>query len=122
MAVRPWQHECDHGKVTPDHSKHLIYRAGAAGCAPCVTSWGGPVASESVNHRRRSVPSREHSGREPGRAMSAAEATGQAQGGALNDWLRERISHALSEFTAATALIVLFIALSFASPYFLTAD
>ncbi|WP_298326054.1 ABC transporter permease [Haloactinopolyspora sp.] len=38
------------------------------------------------------------------------------------DWLRERLSNALSEFTAAAALIVLFVALSFASPHFLTAD
>ncbi|THV36429.1 ABC transporter permease [Glycomyces buryatensis] len=40
----------------------------------------------------------------------------------LSEWLRERISYAVSEFTAATALVVLFIALSLASPYFLTAD
>lgn len=38
------------------------------------------------------------------------------------EWLRERISVAVSEFTAATALVVLFVALCFASPHFLTAD
>ncbi|WP_116953526.1 ABC transporter permease [Jiangella endophytica] len=38
------------------------------------------------------------------------------------DWMRERLSNALSEFTAAAALVVLFVALSFASPHFLTAD
>jgi ribose transport system permease protein len=37
-------------------------------------------------------------------------------------WLREHVSYAVSEFTAATALVVLFIALSLASPHFLTAD
>ncbi|WP_026923858.1 ABC transporter permease [Glycomyces arizonensis] len=42
--------------------------------------------------------------------------------GRLEEWLRERISVAVSEVTAATALAVLFIALSLASPYFLTAD
>ncbi|WP_197717313.1 ABC transporter permease [Glycomyces terrestris] len=36
--------------------------------------------------------------------------------------LREHLSSAVSEFTAATALIVLFVALSLASPHFLTAD
>jgi ribose transport system permease protein len=40
----------------------------------------------------------------------------------ITQWLRERISVAVSEFTAATALIVLFVALSLASPHFLTAD
>jgi ribose transport system permease protein len=38
------------------------------------------------------------------------------------DRLRERFSHAAAESTAAAALIVLFVALSFASPHFLTAD
>ncbi|RIQ18977.1 ABC transporter permease [Jiangella rhizosphaerae] len=38
------------------------------------------------------------------------------------DWVRERLSNALSEFTAAAALVVLFVVLSFASPHFLTAD
>ncbi|SEE51863.1 ABC transporter permease [Jiangella alba] len=38
------------------------------------------------------------------------------------DRVRERLSNALSELTAATALIVLIVALSFASPHFLTAD
>ncbi|WP_218125227.1 ABC transporter permease [Glycomyces harbinensis] len=40
----------------------------------------------------------------------------------LRAWLREHLSYAVSEFTAATALVVLFIALSLASPHFLTAD
>lgn len=40
----------------------------------------------------------------------------------LREPLRERISYAVSEVTAATALVVLFVALSFASPVFLTAD
>ena len=40
----------------------------------------------------------------------------------LREWLREHLSYAVSEFAAATALVVLFIALSFASPHFLTAD
>ncbi|MFY1690479.1 ABC transporter permease [Plantactinospora sp. WMMB782] len=42
--------------------------------------------------------------------------------GRLADWFRQRISHAVSEFTAAVALVVLFVALSLASPHFLTAD
>ena len=40
----------------------------------------------------------------------------------LSEWLREHISYAVSEVTAATALVVLFVALSLASPHFLTAD
>ncbi|WP_035699023.1 ABC transporter permease, partial [Glycomyces tenuis] len=40
----------------------------------------------------------------------------------LGEWLRERISVAVSEVTAAAALVVLFVALSLASPHFLTAD
>jgi ribose transport system permease protein len=40
----------------------------------------------------------------------------------LGEWLRERISYAVSEFTAASALVVLFVVLSLASPHFLTAD
>jgi ribose transport system permease protein len=42
--------------------------------------------------------------------------------GRLREWLQEHLAYAVSEFTAATALVVLFIALSFASPNFLTAD
>lgn len=38
------------------------------------------------------------------------------------EWMRERIAVAVSEFTAATALVVLFTALCFASPHFLTAN
>ncbi|RKR91835.1 monosaccharide ABC transporter membrane protein (CUT2 family) [Micromonospora pisi] len=53
--------------------------------------------------------------------MSAVDQPVEMRGG-LGDWLRERASHAVSEFTAATALVVLFIVLSFASPHFLTAD
>jgi ribose transport system permease protein len=40
----------------------------------------------------------------------------------VGEWLRERIAVAVSEFTAATALVVLFAVLCFASPHFLTAD
>ncbi|MBM7494608.1 ribose transport system permease protein [Micromonospora luteifusca] len=54
--------------------------------------------------------------------MSTVEAAAGSQRGELSDWFRERISHAVSELTAATALVVLFIALTLASPYFLTAD
>jgi ribose transport system permease protein len=42
--------------------------------------------------------------------------------GRLHEWFQEHLAYAVSEFTAATALVVLFIALSFASPNFLTAD
>ncbi|WP_406084644.1 ABC transporter permease [Micromonospora zamorensis] len=54
--------------------------------------------------------------------MSTVEASTGTQHGTPSDWFRERISHAVSELTAATALVVLFIVLSVASPYFLTAD
>ncbi|WP_220729762.1 ABC transporter permease [Streptomyces radicis] len=53
--------------------------------------------------------------------MSTAEQTAEARG-RTSEWLRERMSHALSELTAAGALVILFIALSFASPHFLTSD
>lgn len=53
--------------------------------------------------------------------MSAAEQAVRARG-KLGDWLHERVTHAVSEFTAAGALVVLFFVLSFASPHFLTAN
>ncbi len=53
--------------------------------------------------------------------MSTAEQTTGARG-RLGAWLQERITHAVSEFTAASALVLLFVVLSFASSHFLTAD
>ncbi|MEO3755480.1 ABC transporter permease [Streptomyces sp. B6B3] len=53
--------------------------------------------------------------------MSTAEQTAGARG-RLGAWLQDRITHAVSEFTAASALVLLFVVLSFASSHFLTAD
>lgn len=52
--------------------------------------------------------------------MSTAQAPGRA-GLRMPDAVRDRLSEVVSQLTAAGALIVVFIALSFASPYFLTA-
>ncbi|NUQ88469.1 MAG: ABC transporter permease [Glycomyces artemisiae] len=51
---------------------------------------------------------------------SVGQAVGR--GDRLGEWLRERVSYTVSEVTAAGALAVLFVVLSFASPHFLTAD
>ena len=51
--------------------------------------------------------------------MSDATATTQ---GRIREALRERLSDVVSQLAAAGALIVVFVALSFASPVFLTAD
>jgi ribose transport system permease protein len=62
-----------------------------------------------------------HRRRNRGAPVMALEREAGAQG-RLGAWFSERVSVAVSEFTAAAALIALFIALSMASPNFLTAD
>lgn len=54
--------------------------------------------------------------------MTTAEPTAGPLGARLRAALQERISYAVSEFAAAAALVVLFIALSIASPVFLSID
>jgi ribose transport system permease protein len=54
--------------------------------------------------------------------MTATSAARQTAGPRLPTTVRERLSEVVSQLAAAGALIVVFVYLSFASPYFLTAD